>query len=174
MPIEALGVLALFAVTIVIGYVGQLIFRKTGISDAVWLLLFGLLLGPILGLADQQLYLFALPLLSALALLFILFDSGLGMDFFQVVRGFSRSMLLAVAGVVFSMLIVAGVGSLFGLDLLSGLLLGAIVSGTSSVMVVALAQKMRISEKTKTLLVLESVFNDPFVIVVPIALIAFI
>lgn len=174
MAIEALGILSLFAVTIVIGYLGQVIFKKTGISDAVWLLLFGLLVGPLLGLADQALYLLVLPLLSALALLFILFDSGLGMDIQQAVAGFSRSMLLAVVGVAVTMAVVMVVGLAFGLDPLSGLLLGAIVSGTSSVMVTSLTQKMRISEKAKTLFVLESVFNDPFVIVVPIVIIAFI
>ena len=175
MPIDALGLLSLFSITIVIGYIGTLIFKKTGISDTIWLLSLGLALGPGLGLIDRTIFIAVLPILSALALILILFDAGLNMDFYQMIRGFSRSMLLTIVGVVFSMLFV-GATSMYILNfsLLEGLLLGAIVSGTSSAIIVALVSKMRIRDNIKTILTLESIFTDPFTIVIPIALISFL
>ncbi len=175
MPIDALGLLGLFSITIVIGYIGSLIFKKTGISDAIWLLLLGLGLGPGLGLIDRTLFIAVLPILSALALILILFDAGLNMDFYQMIRSFSRSMLLTIVGVALSMVFVGATSMyLLNFSLLEGLLLGAIVSGTSSAIIVALVSKMKIRDNVKTILTLESIFTDPFTIVIPIALISFL
>jgi len=175
MAVDAIGLLGLFSITIVIGYIGAFIFRRTGISDTIWLLLLGLLLGPGLGWIDRAVFIAVLPLLSALALILILFDAGLNMDFYQMIRGFSRSMLLTIVGVVLSMISVALTSMyLLNFSLLEGLLLGAIVSGTSSAIIVALVSKMKIRDNIKTILTLESIFTDPFTIVIPIALISFL
>ena len=54
---SALSMLVLTGVTIFLGYVGNLIFEKTRIPDAVWLLVFGLLVGPIFNLIDTTMFL---------------------------------------------------------------------------------------------------------------------
>jgi len=53
--IDVLSLFTLFGMTIIVGYVGSLIFDKTRIPDIIWLFLFGLLVGPFLGLVDPQL-----------------------------------------------------------------------------------------------------------------------
>ncbi len=169
--IEPFSFLTLFSITIVIGYLGSLIFGKTRIPDVIWLLLFGILIGPVFALVDRSLFIAISPFLAALALLLILFDAGLNMDFYQMVRGFSRSMLLAVAGMALSTAAVSIVSVyLLGFSLLEGLLLGAIVGGTCSTTVTGIVSKLQLNRKVKTMLSLESILTDPMVIVISIAL----
>ncbi|OYT57429.1 MAG: hypothetical protein B6U68_01880 [Candidatus Aenigmarchaeota archaeon ex4484_14] len=170
--VSAFGILMLFSATVVIGYVGSLIFEKTKIPDAVWLLLFGVLIGPFLGVVSRESFIAFSPLLSAIAIVIILFDAGLNMNFYQVVREFPRSILLALLGIGFSMLCVGLLArAFFGFDLLEGILLGAIVGGTSSPVVISITKGLQIKDSVKTLLNLESVFTDPLCIIVSIVII---
>jgi cell volume regulation protein A len=171
MPIEPLSILSLLGTTIVLGYIGLLIFEKTKIPDAVWLLLFGLIVGPLLGLVDRSIFIAASPLLGAIALLIILFDAGLNMDFYNIIREIPRSLLLTILGVLFSVMAVSLISILvFKMDFMSALLLGVIVSGTSSAAVVSLISPLKINEGVKMILGLESIFTDPIVIVVGVTL----
>ncbi|OYT56554.1 MAG: hypothetical protein B6U68_03100 [Candidatus Aenigmarchaeota archaeon ex4484_14] len=168
----AFGLLMLFSTTVIIGYIGSLIFEKTKIPDAVWLLLFGVLIGPFLGMISRQSFIAFSPLLSAIAIVIILFDAGLNMNFYQVVREFPRSILLALLGIGFSMLCVGLLAqTFFGFSMLQGLLLGAIVGGISSPVVISITKGLKIKESVKTLLNLESVFTDPLCIIISIVII---
>ncbi|MBI4182241.1 MAG: hypothetical protein HY520_04715 [Candidatus Aenigmarchaeota archaeon] len=46
---DALGFLLLLGATVVVGYVGGALYTRTRVPDAVWLLLFGLIVVPGLG-----------------------------------------------------------------------------------------------------------------------------
>jgi cell volume regulation protein A len=165
---EVLGLLTLVAGTIIVGYTGRVLFKRTGLSDAIWLLAMGLSIGPGLGLVQAATFHAVLPFLSAFALIFVLFDAGLGLDLRGTALGFTRSVFLGVVGMIVCSVAVAGVAVLFDFSWIEGLLLGTIVSGTSSVTVIALAEKLPISASAKTVLTLESVLSDPLVIVVPL------
>ncbi len=172
MVVNALEILTLFAITIFVGYVGSIIFNKTNISDVIWLLLFGILVGPVLQLVDRSLFIAISPFLAAVALVIILFDAGLNMDFYNMVRGAPRGMLLGILDIALSMAVVGFLASwIFGFSLLVGMLLGAILGGTSSAVVIVIVNKTAVSTRVKTTLNLESIFTDPLVIVVSIALI---
>lgn len=171
MPVEPLGILTLFGVTIVLGYVGSLIFKKTRVPDVVWLLLFGLLVGPIFGLVDREIFVASSPLLGAIALLVILFDAGLHMNLYQIMKKISRSVMLATFGIVLSTIGVALISTfLFNFDLTRALILGIIVGGTSSAVVISIVDPLQIKDGVKTTLKLESIITDPVIIVLAIAL----
>jgi len=175
MAVAAAGLLVLAGFTIFLGYIGSLIFEKTRIPDVVWLLLFGLLVGPVFNLVNVTLFLSLSGLLSAIAILIILFDAGLNMDFFTMIKEFSRATALAILGIGLTMIVVGAVSMyLFNFDILTGLLLGAIIGGTSSPIVISMVSGMQIREHVKTVLQLESVLTDPICIVVSIALIQII
>lgn len=172
MAIDPFGLLALFGFTIIVGYIGSLIFSKTGVSDVIWLLLLGIILGPVLNVVEREIFLFISPFLAAVALLIILFDAGLNMNIYRMIHNVPRSLLLSILNVIFSMFAVAGFASVFlGFDFTLGLFLGALVGGTSSPVVIELVSKAKIGERTRTTLTLESVFTDPLVIVISLALI---
>lgn len=172
MPLEPFGILTLLGVTIVLGYVGSLIFRKTRIPDVVWLLLFGLLVGPIFGLVNRDIFITASPLLGAIALLIILFDAGLHMNLYQIIKKISRSVIIALFGILLSTIGIALISTfLFNFDLTRGLILGMIIGGTSSAVVISIVDPLQIKDGVKTTLKLESIITDPVIIVLAIALI---
>src|SRR3989338_1634226 len=169
--LDSFSLLALFGVTIIVGYIGYLFFDKTRIPDVFWLIIFGILVGPVLNLVDRALFVSISPFLAALALLIILFDAGLNMDFYKMLRSFPRSVLLAVLCMVLSVAAAASVAySFVGLGLLYSILLGVIVGGTSSEIVTTLVRRLKMHEKPKMLVTLESIFTDPVVIVFSIVL----
>jgi len=169
-----MNIIALLAFTIVVGYVSAAIFRKTKIPDVIILLLFGLLLN-YTGFVSAGPFHSIAPILVPLTLLIVLLDSGLGMELGNVLKSFSRSILLGVFGMLFCMLAatVVGVG-LMGLDIKMSLLLGAIFGGTSSVTVLAILRGINIGDEVKSLLSLESVFNDSLCILVSVAILGLI
>ncbi len=170
MALESLSLLLLFSITIFLGYVGYIIFERTKIPDVIWLLLFGLIVTAS-GVIDIKPFIAISPFLAALALILILFDAGLNMDFYQMLRGAPRGLLLAIIGVVLSVLGTAAFGiSIMNLSLPHALLLGAIVGGTSSPIVVPIVSRLGLKPDTRTTLNLESIFTDPLVIVVSITL----
>jgi potassium/hydrogen antiporter len=174
MAIEALGVLSLVGITIILGYVGMYVFDKTGIPDIIWLMLLGVLAGPVFGFVDGAAFIEYSSLLAAVALLTILYDAGLDMDIYQLLQGMPRGTLLSSVNILLSIIVIGLISTvLFGMDLATGMLLGAIIGGTSSPIVVTIADKIKVRGNVKTFIKLESIITDPLCIVVSIALIQF-
>src|SRR3989338_3263590 len=166
MVLDSFSILALFDITIIVGYVGYLFFDKTRIPDVFWLIIFGLLIGPVFNLVDRALFVSISPFFAALALLIILFDAGINMDFYKMLRSFPRSIALAVVGIAISVTAVAAVSYYFiGLSLLYSVLLGIIVGSTSSEIAITIVKRLHMRESPKMIVTLESILTDPLVIV---------
>src|SRR3990170_4496115 len=145
MPIDAISILTLLGFTIIIGYLGKLIFSRTKIPDVFWLLLLGLLIGPIFGFLDRAIFIEVSALLSASALLIILFDAGLHLDLYQTLKQIPRSLVLMILGVVFGIASVAFLSIfMFNFTLLQAILLGTIVSGTSAEMIIPVLNQLKV------------------------------
>jgi len=156
----------------VIGLLGELIFSKTGISDTIILLAIGIAVGPWLGLFEPAALMTVAPFVAPIALMLILFESGLALNMYKVIYQSPRAILLSILDMVFSVAFCALAMNLaLGWDYLSGALLGAIISGTSSVTVIALVKQIKPCDETEDVLVLESVMTDMLTVVVSIALI---
>ncbi|MFW6110872.1 MAG: cation:proton antiporter [Thermoproteota archaeon] len=179
--IDAVGFLLLISVTLLLGYIGSLLESKTKVPNLLWLLVFGLLIGPVFRLYDPDLFLQITPLMSAVALAIILFDAGINLDLNKVMRALPK----AVSLVLFTFLLcVFSIGGFLYLlmpqdfPLLQALLLGAMVGGTSAITVLSilpsLEKTMDISIDAKTMLTLEPTLADPVVIVSSITLIRMI
>ncbi len=161
------------AMIISVGFFSHFFFQRTKIPDVLWLLFVGLLIGPVFGLVNQSILMSIAPFFSAVALLIILFDSGLEMDLNTLLRSTANSTIMAVLGFILSLLFVSVPAFLlFGLSLFNSLLLGAIVGGTSSAIVLTVTKRLDgMKPELKTVLSMESVINDPLVIVVSILII---
>ncbi len=162
------------ALVIILGVVGDYIFKITNIPDIIWLLLLGLLIGPVFKFIDVSLFEAALPYFTAIAIMIILFQGGLVTNIYVLIKESPRSMTLAIVNLLLCMLLVAVVMSFFGWNLMEGLLLGAILGGTSSPIVVALTSRYKLSKKLKTLLNLESTLTDALTIIVALTIVQII
>ncbi|MBT0160059.1 hypothetical protein G4O51_08745 [Candidatus Bathyarchaeota archaeon A05DMB-2] len=163
------------ALIIVIGFLGNFLFEKKGVPDMLFLIFLGIAVGPVLHIFEPSIVSELAPYISALALVFILFDGGMRMGIRQALSHSPRAVLLAVTGFILSMLVVA-LFTIFalGVPLFYGLLFGSIYGGSSSIVVVSLTAKIKISEKGATTLILESAITDILCIVVSLALIGVI
>jgi cell volume regulation protein A len=148
-------------IIIILGFLGEEFFNRTSIPDSILLLLFGVLLGPIFELFAQEELLAITPYFAALALIIILFDGGLNMDIHEAISNSPRALVLAITGFTLNVLVTAVICKyLLGWRLLNGLLLGSIIGGGSSIIVIALIRKLKVTEKIETVLSLESILTD--------------
>jgi len=157
------AVIAFFvaAVIIILGFLGEEFFKRTSIPDSILLLLFGVLLGPIFHLFVHEELLAITPYFAALALIIILFDGGLNMNIYEAVKNSPRALVLAISGWILNVLVTTALCKvLLGWRLLDGLLLGSIIGGGSSIIVIALIRKVKTTKEVETVLSLESILTD--------------
>jgi len=162
---------------IVIGFLGNYIFERTGFPDIFLLIILGMLLGPVTGLVDVASIINLAPYLAALALVFILFNGGMMMNIYHVFSESPRAAILAVVG--FTMSVIAT--TLFvkfivlppDVPLLYSVLFGTIFGGSSSIVVISLASR-KVSERCSTVLSLESAITDILCIVFSLVVIEII
>jgi cell volume regulation protein A len=148
-------------IIIILGFLGEEFFNRTSIPDSILLLLFGVLLGPIFQLFAHEELLAITPYFAALALIIILFDGGLNMDIREALKNSPRAFVLAIVGWILNVIVTAALCKfLLGWRLLNGLLLGSIIGGGSSIIVIALIRKLKVTEKIETVLSLESILTD--------------
>jgi cell volume regulation protein A len=167
--------LMISAAVIMIGFIANYLFKRTQIPDMLILIFIGALCGPILGAFEPAAVQNFAPYIAALALVYILFDGGLGLTISKVLSHSPRAVILAAIGFIFSVLITALVTIVaFDVPLLYGLLFGSIYGGSSSIVVISLASRIKMSEKASTTLILESAITDILCIVVSLALIGVI
>jgi cell volume regulation protein A len=166
---------ALAGAILILGFLSDYVFKKTGIPDILILLLIGIEIGPVLKLIDSSVLAPLSPVFSALALVIILFDGGLNLDIKKVVQDSPRAILLALLCVFLSMFSIGYFARyVLGWSLLKGFLLGAIIGGTSSSIVIPLIKGISLDEKVSTILSLESAFTDALVVVFGLTLLQFL
>ena len=166
--------LALAGSIIVVGFLGNYFFERTGFPDMIFLIVLGMLVGPIAKLVDTGFIMPLAPYFAALALVFILFDGGMAMNIYRVFTESPRATVLAVVG--FGLSVAAT--TLFSAFLLIpdkpitySMLLGTILGGSSSIIVISLASRIGVSEKCSTILSLESALTDILCIVFTLTII---
>jgi cell volume regulation protein A len=102
--------LVIIAGILLVGLIGEWLFERTGIPDAVWLIAVGAGLGPVAGLVKPGDLQAAAPLLGALTIIIVLFQGGLGLPLQQLATHAWKASKLAtftfiasVAGVALSL-----------------------------------------------------------------------
>ena len=161
-PVASAHVILLAAgVVIFLGVAGEAFFKKTGIPDVAFLMVLGVIIGPILGIIQAEAVIQIVPYFAALALIIIMFDGGLNLDLKHIVKTAHFSFTLAILGFILSV-VIATIAVHYALDWswLESILLGSIVGGSSSVVVFGLVRNIKISEEAKNMLSFESALTD--------------
>lgn len=151
----------LAGIILAIGALGSYFFRRTGIPELLFLIAFGAIFGPILGVIKLSDVMPLAPYLSTLALIVILFEGGLNLDLRRTILESPRAVALSVLGFLIATVSTA-IYSMYVLNfsLLYGLLLGSIVGGSSSIVIVSIASRIGASEKCSAVLTIESAITD--------------
>jgi len=180
--LDVISALIILGAIMVLGFIGNLIFNRTQIPSIVWLLLFGLAIGLVFKVRtlDPDLLMTISKFFAAVAIVIILFDGGINTDLYQLFRGAPRGLLLSVSAFSLSVLATLVIVVLLSAtavvniplenSVILGIILGAIVGGTSSPIVIPLASRLRnLQNKTKMVVSIESIITDPLCIVVVLA-----
>lgn len=147
------------------------IFSRTRIPDVLMLILVGLLLGPIFRVVLPVDFGAVGPVFVTVALVIILFEGGIGLRPDVLRSSFRGTAALTIVGfVATTALIGIIVRWTTPLNWLLSLMLGAILGGTSSAVVMPLVRQLQLEERARTILVLESVLTDVLCIVVALGL----
>ncbi len=142
------------------------LFTKTRVPDVLMLIVLGLVLGPILGLLHPEDFGKVGPVMTTLALLVILFDSGTTLKIPDLRASMRDTSLLAVLTFVLTTALGAGIGAaLGGLEGMPALMLGAAVGGSSSAVVIPIVRQLQLGEPAATILITESALTDVLTIV---------
>ena len=154
-------VLLAAGITIFLGVAGEAFFKKTGIPDIAFLLILGVIIGPVLGIIQPEAVIQIVPFFAAIALIIIMFDGGMNLNIRNVAKIAHFAILLTILGFVVSVTLVALV-AFYGLGwgLFDSILLGSIVGGSSSIIVFGLVRNIHISDDAKSMLSLESAMTD--------------
>ncbi len=148
-------------VVIFLGVTGEAFFKRTGIPDVAFLMILGVVLGPVLGIVQPAAVAQIVPYFAAVALIIIMFDGGLNLDLKSIARTAHFSIFLAILGFVVSVAIVAALAYYWaGWWLMDSVLLGTIVGGSSSVIVFGLVRNVRVSEGARSMMSFESAITD--------------
>jgi len=165
--------MSLFVIAFIIslGFFADLFFTKTKIPDVIWLIVFGMLIGPMFKIVDQEALFGIAPLFTTIAIAIILFESGRKMKFGELLQDATSAIVFMIANLVMAILLVAlGMTLIFGMGFQKSLLLGVIVAGTSSPMIVTVVDRLGIGIKSKAMMSIESILNSPIVIVIGLVL----
>lgn len=152
---------ALAGIIILAGFITSIIFKKSGIPDALFLILIGVVFGPLFNIISPKELLPLTPFFGSLALTLILFQGGLSM---RIREALSQSITAAALGflyVTFVILFVSFFGRIFlSFSWIEAMMLGSMMAGTCSVIIVPLLSKLNVPDEVKTTLSLESVVSD--------------
>lgn len=169
-PLFLLTVAAIF----VIGAAGEIVFERTGVPDVLWLVTVGIVIGPVLGVVDAETLLRIAPYFGAFTLVVVLFHGGVQLRLGELARSAPRATALALLTFVSS---AAGTGVLSMLvKWLGGFppewswfhaaMLGAILGGSSSVVVMPAVERAGVDPRLGNLVSLESALTDVLCVVV--------
>ena len=159
-------VIAIIGLLIFAAHLFTEIFSRKRIPDVLLLMVIGLIIGPIFGWVKPQDLGSVASVFTTITLVIILFESGTQLNFNTLLNSIKGTMRLTTINFFITMIIVAGLCMLIEkFDILTSLMLGAILGGTSSAVVIPMVGQLRISQKGGTILILESAFSDVLCIV---------
>ncbi len=160
-------IFAVVAGIIAIGFAGEYFFRKTGIPVFLFLILLGIILGPVLNVFSRENLIPALPIFAELTLFMVLFYGGLGLNLRSVLANGGRVLVQTAIYVGLSIVLIGVIGILvLKWDILSSFIFASIIGGeTTAAVVVPLAKAMKLSDQAVTFLTMESAMNSIFSIV---------
>ena len=166
------SIIAFVGVLVFLAHLFTGIFSRTKIPDVLFLIIIGVCVGPVLGLASPALFGAVGPVFAIITLIIILFESGLTLKLKTLRSALGGAMTLAPLTFFATMGVVAGFALwLTDLELLPAFILGAIVGSTSEAIIIPLVRQLRVKEDTQTLLSVESSVNDVLSIVITVTLI---
>ncbi len=165
LPIIALGLL------IIIGCILKRVFVLTKIPDIIPLIFIGIIIGPVAGLINPSDLGIVGPIFTLMTLVIILFEGGINLKVQEILGTLRGATFLSILSFMMTAILSAGMVMLvMGEDRMTALLFGCIIGGLSPAVVLPLIKQLTLTDKTRTILTIESALADVICIIVVISL----
>lgn len=167
-------------ITLTVMFVGVIIFcahlfaaiyNRTKIPDVLFLFIIGFLVGPVFHLVRPAHFGAVGQVFTTITLILILFESGIGISLKGIRQSLKGLLKLTILSFFGTVIIVGGLVFLFTkLGIMQSLMVGAILGGTSSAIVIPIIDQLKMHEDSKRILIFESIINDVLCIVLTFSL----
>lgn len=153
-----------------LGHVFSSLFEKTRLPDVLPLMFLGILLGPVFHLVEPSDFGEAGHIFTTLALILVLFKSGLNFRLLSLRGAVGQGFFLTTVCFALVMCTTAFL-AYFILDIPQtyAFVIGAIIAGNSPAVIVPMLAKLRITKTTKTILFLEANLTGVYTIILALA-----
>ncbi len=169
---DAALAIALVGILIFAAHLFEAIFRHTRIPDVLPLVIIGLLLGPLFGIASPTHFGAVGPIFTVVTFILILFEAGTGLSISSLRKTYKETLMLST--VTFAVT-VAAVGAaayfLTGLGVVKSFILASVAGAISSAIIVPMLSHLNMQDEGKTVLLLESSITDVYSVLAVISLI---
>ncbi len=171
-------ILIVIAGLMILGALGEYLFARTRVPDIVWLVAAGILAGPVFQVVPPDLLKPGIPYFGAIALAVILSSGAFNLRVSGVVSALPRGLLLGVTGFALStmatwvlLFLAWNLGVVHIHSPLGWLGVGAIIGGTSSVVIIPSMALCRVPGRVARLLEVESAATDALSVVIVMVMI---
>ncbi len=171
-PIDTLAMLTQFGLILAIGIIAKAISNKTKLPFVVLLIIFGTIAASV-GVLSLELLGNMPDLIRILALIIIIFSAGFHLKLKDVQADSKFILSLATLGVFLTLFIISGITfALLSIPLLSAIVLGSLLSGSDTAAISSAETDGK--SRIKTILLSESVFNQPLTLILPLILLDYL
>jgi NhaP-type Na+/H+ or K+/H+ antiporter len=140
------------------------------VPDVLYLILIGVILGPVLQVVSPQDFGKVGNIFTAIALVVILFEGGLELSFDQLRKSLRGTVLVTVVSYLLAFgAVYAGALWLMGLPPMLAAYMAAVLAAPAPTVMIPLARQLPLSQSSKTMLTLESPLGEAIGIVVALA-----
>jgi len=148
-----------------------ILFERTRVPDVLYLILIGVLIGPVLQIISPEDFGKIGHIFTTIALVVILFEGGLSLDLDVLRESLKGSVSITILSYVVSMiLLTAGFFILTPFGMNESVFAGAVLAGPAPSVIIPLARQLNLKESTRTILTLESPLGEALCILVSLAI----
>jgi cell volume regulation protein A len=147
-----------------------LAFERTRVPDVLYLIVIGLLIGPVFDIIRPEDFGKIGGVFTAIALVIILFEGGLDLGIDALKQSWRLTLSITVTSYVIAFICIFLALFLLPLDLGLKLFISAVLAGPAPSVIIPLVHQLHLEEKAKTTLMLESPLGESFGIIIALAI----
>ncbi len=156
------GMLAGIGLIILVGFFGNILYSRTRIPESLFLLIAGAIIGMFTNAQASMLGIS--EIFTTIALIIVLMEGGINLDLFGIVKSINMASVFTLMSSMLSIAASFAILRLFGFDPSISLLFSISIAGTTSITIIHLMEKFRVTKDVKEILIMESVITDVFLI----------
>jgi cell volume regulation protein A len=166
---------AAIGLILLLGVLLKLLSERRGYPLTLFLLLLGIIVGPVLGWFKPAESLTSVSSFITLALILVLFDAGMGMDLKKISKSFAAPFAYGTITAILTVIFVAVIFKLLlGLEWVFALLLGSLLASTDLTIISPIFRNLKVRPKLREYIEIESSVNSILAAVMVVVLINFI